>query len=1184
MRISKIKMAGFKSFVDPTTLSLPGSMTGIVGPNGCGKSNIIDAVQWVMGESSAKHMRGDSMADVIFNGSNTRKPVGQATVELIFDNSDATIGGQYAGYSEISIKRSLGRDAISTYFLNGTRCRRKDITGLFLGTGLGARSYSVIEQGMITRVIEAKPEELRTFLEEAAGISKYKERRRETENRMRHTNENLSRLNDIRDELEKQLSHLQRQAKAAERFRKLKEQERALQGESLGLRWRSLDKDSSDHKHTVVARETAIEAAIAKLRSVETEITRLREQHTEQTEQFNKTQSEFYVIGADISRLEQGIQHGRERRETLEADLARSNENLRDAAIQVETDETKLREIAAAITVAEPQREESESQEKLAYEKLTESESGLQRWQESWDAFNDRAAQASESQQVERARLEHLEDTLASNDGRLSKLVDEREKLASSSVAEQLRDLQFKFGNANDNHIKLNAEFERRAEKARELRSLIDTLNENLAKVRQEVQEAAGRLASLEALQQADLGIDQQQTHAWLAQHELENRPRLHELLEAEAGWEAAVAMVVSVPLDAVCVATLDDVAKHLEEFPVGIVNAVCRAQLPGPDGPQNLATLLPPKGDWLRDKLRVSDQPRHLGGGWDSLLSGIYAAEDLASALQLWPRLAKHESVVTADGVWLGVGWIRVARPDPEHGNVLSREREINSLEEMLGKAGPKADELARRIESARGELKVLEDNDSAATILKASHERLASLRSELAAKQTELVHVRSRLNELNSDFELLDEARGLDQDVVVSIRQRLDVAQSGAANVESERSSLVELRDQIQHELVQSREHWRGIRDEVHAVTVQLETLGSQREALSQSLRRYRQVIEQAQTRTEELTGGLAGSERPEEQMREELAGKLTQRLASEQALAEARASLGSTDEALLAEEQRRSEREQVTQERRDDLEQARVDSRAMEVRLQDVAEQLRESGYVVEEILLTLTAERDSLACNEELQSIERRISRLGAINLAALEEYDELSARKLYLDTQNDDLREALTTLENAIRKIDKETRTKFKETYDKVNSGLQEKFPVLFGGGHAYLELVGDDLLETGVTVMARPPGKRNSTIHLLSGGEKALTALALVFSIFELNPAPFCLLDEVDAPLDDANVARYCDLLKSMADQVQFIFITHNKITMEIAERLLGVTMHEAGVSRFVAVDMDEAVEMVATA
>jgi chromosome segregation protein len=1170
MRISKIKLAGFKSFVDPTTLTLPGNLTGVVGPNGCGKSNIIDAVNWVMGESSAKHLRGDSMADVVFNGSNTRQPVGQAFVEIILDNADGAIGGQYAGYGEISIKRTVSRDGISIYQLNGVRCRRKDVTSLFLGTGLGSRSYSVIEQGMITRVIEAKPEDLRVFLEEAAGISKYKERRRETENRIRHTNDNISRLNDIRDELANQLSHLERQSRAAERYQELKAQERSLKAESLAIRWRDVDRDALAGKRELTVRETALEQTLAELRAVDAEMIRLRDAQSAETERFNEVQAAYYGVGAEISRLEQSIQHTRDRREQLQRDLAQARATESDAEQHIAKEEAASGTCAQDIEAMAPELERAQAAEQNAYATLDAREQAMQSWQSEWDEFNRRAAESTNTEQVARTRLEHLQEDVDDGRRRMAALRAQLEDLDPEALQRKIHDLELELRQGAEEHERLLEDLQRRQGREREIRARADALGEALHETRDACQEVRARIASLEALQQAAMGADREAVEAWLAASGLAEAPRMAAELQVEPGWERALEAAIRIPLDAIRVNALERIVGPAADLPAGGLTLFEAAGPPVPAPRHARATP-------LIDKVRA---PWPL----ERWLAGVYAVESLAEAFELRGELQTFERVVTRDGYLLGAGWLRLRAPAETGGGVLQREQalkarraEVRDLEQALARDQERLDELKRELAS-------FATAPGPGAALEAAKERIALLRSELAAGNTRLEHELDGRARLEQELSALEDQIALDLETVESVSDHLEGARSRAGSLESERTGLIARRDAIREALQGARDAWRNARDAVHAMTLRVETMRSRRAALDQSLERHRELLLQARGRCDELSAVLASLETPLAERRRDLDAALGQRLEVEARLAQARERLQEVDQSLRQAESGRGDIEQRLQQRREALEAARIEARALEVRLQDLEEQFRATGAELRAVLESLPAERTEQECLAELERLDRRIQRLGPINLAAIDEFSQLSERKEYLDRQHADLTEALETLENAIRKIDRETRTRFKETYDRVNSQLQRIFPILFGGGHAYLELTGTDLLETGVTVMARPPGKRNSTIHLLSGGEKALTALALVFAIFELNPAPFCLLDEVDAPLDDANVYRFCDLVKSMAHAVQFVLVTHNKITMEIADQLIGVTMQEAGVSRLVAVDMEQAVGMAATA
>ncbi len=1173
MRLSTIKLAGFKSFVDPTTLEFRRNLSGIVGPNGCGKSNIIDAIQWVMGESSAKHLRGDSMADVIFNGSGTRKPVGQASVEIIFDNNDAKIGGQYASYGEISVKRQVGRDGQSSYFLNGARCRRRDITGLFLGTGIGARSYSIIEQGMISRVIEAKPEELRAFFEEAAGISKYKERRRETENRIKNTQENLARITDIVTELDRQLQHLQRQARSAERYQELKAEERATQSQLHALRWRSLNGQLEVHRKDIERRANAVEATTAALRTAEAEIARQRDAQVAATDHFNTVQSRFYTVGAEVARLEQQIQHGLERRQAMERELGGTERGLEEARRHIAEDEQRLASLLQELAALEPEQSRHAGEEQGADRRVVEAELRLNEWQSRWDAFNQRLADAQRQAHVEQTRREHLEDAVEIARQRLASLRREREGLVPENLRGALAELEQRYTGSQGSHATLQGELEQLRAELTQLRETIDQISSHLDERRQRRQQLSGRVASLEALQQSSLGTDREGLAEWLRNAGMAEASRLSEVIGVEAGWERAVETAALLPLQALCVPALEPLYEQLPSLREGSAAALDMSQRTDKDARRNAATGLPLLADKIRAPWPVAD-----------LFDGVYAAETLEAARRTVPDLQPGESVITRDGTWLGAGWVKVNRDTRATDGLLQRTQELKSLRDDRVRIESEIEALQGRMEEARARLAALESRE--ATLrgrLNAAHEATSLLRSEVSAGQTRLEQTTQRLDQLIAESQELEAQIEEETEELTTCAERLASVSAQRDALEGERAQLGEERETLRGAVGAARQQWQSIRDAGHALTAKIAAIHSERAALEQSLGRNRAQIERLQQQVAGLQEQLQGFGTPYAQLQAARETALAQRLEVEAELSSTREALQQADAELRALEQRRHTIEVEAGQRREELEQARLDARGLETRLEGIVEQLAAAEAVAEQVIETLPADATESAWEERLAEVGRKIQRLGPINLAAIDEFSTLSERKSYLDSQLADLNEALATLEEAIRKIDRETRTRFKETFDKVNSGFQTLFPALFGGGHAVLELIGDDLLETGVTVIARPPGKRNSTIHLLSGGEKALTAVALVFAIFELNPAPFCLLDEVDAPLDDANVVRLCEMLKQRARDIQFIFITHNKITMEIADQLVGVTMQEAGVSRLVSVNMDEAVRLAAT-
>ncbi|HET7570487.1 MAG TPA: chromosome segregation protein SMC [Gammaproteobacteria bacterium] len=1168
MRLSKIKLAGFKSFVDPTTITFPTNLTGIVGPNGCGKSNTIDAVRWVMGESSAKHLRGDSMADVIFNGSTARKPVGTASIELVFDNSDGAVGGQYAQYAEISVRREVSRDGASNYFLNGARCRRRDITDIFLGTGLGPRSYAIIEQGTISRLIDAKPEELRVFLEEAAGISKYKERRRETENRIRHTRENISRLDDLRDEIHKQLQHLQRQARTAERYKKLKAEARQVGAELLALKWRGLDRELAGEDHAIVEHDTALQAVLAQLRSVESQLEKTREQQHDAQATFNQVQARYYDVGSAIARAEQALQHARDLRQRHQNDLEETEHAWRTAEAEITRDREQVAELTAVLEELEPALARARAAEADGRTELDAAEAARQDWQTRWDAFNQAQNESSRASQVERTRIDHLERQSGQTLSRIEKLEAERERHSTAAIETEIGELEAKTAEFERTRETLKAEQEQLQAGIAERRERLSTLAREHSEKRSALADKRGRLGSLKTLQQQALGKNEARLVDWLKAQGLDDKARLAEVINVDEGWEQAVETVLGGYLQAVC---LDDMEPALEAMP-GIENGTLHVIGNAPAGSGEAGA------DSLAAKVRapVSLEP---------LLGKVYAAKDMAAAVARRGTLKADESLITPDGVWVGPNWARVARAGDARAGMLSREREIKTLEGEIAELEQAIAADAQTEESLSGELKSQEARREALQDeLNRHHQQEAAARAALNSRRERLREVTARhetlvaeLNELKPQQEKLD-------DETRTARRDLEQALGSLAELEDQRAGLQREREAINERLEAARQRFREDRDHVQTLALKQEARRATLDSTRQNLERMQARLTELGTRREQLQRELEGGTEPIAEQEKMLQENLARRGEVEAELAAARRQVEALDESLRKLEQDRVTLEQDVEAKREVLESRRLATQELRTRRKTIEEQLEAEGQMLIAVLVQLEDDADAAAWAERAESLEQRIQRLGAINLAAIEEYDEQSERAEYLEKQHADLNDALTTLENAIHKIDRETRTRFKETFDLVNAGLKANFPRLFGGGHAYLELTGEELLDAGVTVMARPPGKRNSTIHLLSGGEKALTAVALVFSIFELNPAPFCMLDEVDAPLDDANVGRFCDLVRDMSEHVQFIYITHNKVTMEMASHLTGVTMHEPGVSRLVAVDVEEAARMAATA
>ncbi len=1170
MRLKSIKLAGFKSFVDPTTVNLPTNLCAVVGPNGCGKSNIIDAVRWVLGESSAKNLRGEQMTDVIFNGSSSRKPVGQASVELVFDNSDRTIKGQYASYNEVSVKRVVNTEAQSTYLLNGEKCRRRDITDIFLGTGLGPRSYSIIEQGMVSRLIESKPEELRVFIEEAAGISKYKERRRETENRIKRTKENLERLTDIREELERQLQHLQRQAKAAERYKDYKQQERDSQANLNAIRWRDFDTEVKQAQQNIRELEVKLEASIASFRSFEAEIEKHREASTELQEVYQKVQANFYSLGSEISKIEQNIEHQRQRQLELSEELNNIQINLSNAERELLEDKEQITQLQATIAEIEPELSVASEQAQASSAALEEAEKAMSSWQQDWDHFNTDSAEATRQAEIEQQRIRHLENIVERGIQRQSSLNAELESLHTDNDEKEIVGLSEKISLIETDTNALQEENHSLLHNIDEIRKQLKETNNALAQKRSELQTQIGRQSSLEALQQSALGKQEDQAIEWLEQNGLSANKRLLDEIKVDAGWELAVETVLGKNMQAVCVDDLSALSGLLDNYTSGLMQFV-----------DNGAAANSGSSSSLQDRALLSkvQSQRNLS----SLLDGIYVAESLVEALELRSQLMSHESLVTRDGVWLGSSWLRIAKGFDEEAGMLKRQDELSSLANSIESLNQQIQQSTTEAESLQSDLSRFEqEKEDYLDKLTTLNKEAANLNAERSAVKVKIEQVNERKERIRSEVQELQEQVKQEQANIATARVSLQDALDRMAKDTAKREELLQQREDVRASLESARQKAGQDKDASHELTLKHQTQLTQLSSLNTALDRITTQVQTYVSRQQQIQHNLNQSDDPIPALKQELEEKLSSRVSIENEMNEAKAKVDDVEHELRELEKRRTEAQENSQGIRDELATKRLNIEGASVKREALEQQIAQASYKLEDVIAALPEDLTASACEEALEKLAARIQRLGPINLAAIDEYTSQSERKVYLDQQNEDLEKALNTLQNAIRKIDRETRTRFKETFDKINKGLQELFPKIFGGGHAYLDMIGEDLLDTGVAIMARPPGKRNSTIHLLSGGEKAMTAIALVFSIFHLNPSPFCMLDEVDAPLDDANIGRYANLVKEMSGLIQFIFITHNRLTMESANQLMGVTMQEPGVSRLVSVDVEAAAEMVA--
>ncbi len=1170
MRLKSIKIVGFKSFVDPTPVPFSSNLSAVVGPNGCGKSNIIDAVRWVMGESSAKHLRGESMADVIFNGSTKRKPVSQASVELVFDNSDGRLGGEYAKYSEIAVKRQVTRDGQSTYFLNGTRCRRKDITHIFLGTGLGARSYAIIEQGMISRLVEAKPDDLRVFLEEAAGISKYKERRREAENRMRHTRDNLTRVNDLQEELTRQLEKLDKQAKAAEQFQSIKAEERQKRAELLVMQWQSVDKTLQSAVYSIRELEVQVESYQAQRTRANAEAERVRSQCQTQMESVSTVQEQYYTLGTELAKVEQSLTHAKERIGQLQADAMQTEQQLQQALIHEQTDANRLKEAQERLDALAPEHEMAEATLEAALESQAEIEEQVQQWTQAWEQFNAHSFQTQQQAEVAQTQITQLEEQLGRLMDRYNRLKLEKNTLDTQVLEEEVEALNTALTEHSTQEAQLESELSDVQQRIKTQREHNNCCVEQLDEHKHQIQQWVGRRSSLEALQEAALGKDQENINAWLSQLNLSAQPRLAQILKVESGWELALETVLSKSLQAVCVDRND--AERLEalqtlEAGQAMLFANEEQFASNCETATMLADLLP-----LTTKVK----------GAGSLLAGIFIAQDWQSAYECRAQLQPGQSIVTQTGLWLGKDWVFKRASGDEQDNVLVRQKELEAINQNLEVGTVAVANLEQALLEGRASLNELETiAQEQQSRLKAMHRQISELKSQQAAKQERLDQLLARRKRIEQEFGEIEGQTTEYQQALAKARQSLQETVDQMDDIQSQRTELKSQETELKTGQQQVREQVQQARDRAHQLDLEYKTGAATVASTTQALERLQTQVSELRQRQETLRANITEQEAPQPKWLETREIVLTQRLEVERTLQEARTVLGHLEAELADHNRQRETAEKVLSEQQQQLEAQRLHGSGAQVEKTHFEQQLAEMEANIEEVSQALPHEATVEAWQQALERLKNRISRLGAINLAAIEEFKAAQERKQYLDEQQADIEEALETLEVAIAKIDQETKERFKETFDVVDQGLQVLFPKVFGGGHAYLELTGDDLLETGVAIMARPPGKRNSTIHLLSGGEKALTALSLVFSIFQLNPAPFCMLDEVDAPLDDANVGRFCRLVQEMSRDIQFIYITHNKIAMEMAHRLMGVTMHEPGVSRMVSVDVEEAAQLV---
>lgn len=1171
MYLKNIKLSGFKSFVDATQIPIKSALTAIVGPNGCGKSNVVDAIRWVIGETSAKQLRGQLMADIIFNGTAARKQVGRASVELIFDNSEGRIVGEYAKFSEVSIRREVEREGQSTYFINNVPCRRRDIVDIFLGTGLGPRSYAVIEQGMISQLIEAKPEDLRIYLEEAAGISKYKERRRETENRMRRTQENLDRLNDLREELEKQLRHLKRQANAAERYKELKQEERLLHVQMKALQWNELQQQLQIQDECINQQVLSREEQQTQLRQVETRIEKSCVEQMELTEKQNEVQKRYYGLGAEIARVEQEIKHMQEQMQRWQSELNEADELWQEITDSTAEHQEQIVKLTTQLEELIPKSSAMKSMVQQSQQALLEAEARMNDWQLRWDTFQSESAQCLQQVEVAKTKIEHYQSQLIHLNQRIEQLQQRQSKEHVEYLTREIQPLAEQTQQTENELTSVRLKLQKNAEAIHVQRQANNELNQTLQNMHREMQTLEARHATADTLQQSVLGVNDEKTKDWLQQHHLQECSRLGKVICVNPGWELAVETVLSDYLDAVCVDDVSALIEQLGELEQGTLTLIENKNSTNANQTNQAET--------------ISTLASQVRSDWslDNWLRQIFIAEDIHAAIDLRASLQPHESVITKTGIWLGPTWIRMVRPANNESGILLREQEIQKLKKEIDKLSVQVAEKENIFKT--GETKVVKlekEREEQHQIYQEFSTQLTNLQTQLSAKQSRLDELQQQYQRLEQELLDCQQQQKNMQQMLMQTEEDLQVLLQQQRSHEQNKQALITERENCRNELEKTRTRAEQDRQQSDEIEIRLTSNESQLALLKQTVSRFERQLQQLSERRKTLSVQLTESGGPLEKLSATLQELLSHRMTIEEELRSAENTLQVHKQQIKDLETQRHRVHQKLNEIQNQLQELKLQRQTHQVRQTTLEEQIVEMQFELSLLLNEMPSEANIETWEQRAEKVAQRITRLGPINLAAIDEYKTLNERKEYLDKQYEDLVEALTVLENAIRKIDKETRSKFRETYHRVNEQFQAIFPRIFGGGRAVLEMLDDNVLTTGIIVRAQPPGKRNVTIHMLSGGEKALTAIALVFALFQLNPAPFCILDEVDAPLDDANVGRFCQLVREMTINTQFIVISHNKVTIEMADHLMGVTMQEAGVSRIVSVDMAQAMEMVA--
>ncbi|KTT25975.1 chromosome segregation protein SMC [Pseudacidovorax intermedius] len=1167
MRLNSIKLSGFKSFAEPTNFMLPGQLVGVVGPNGCGKSNIMDAVRWVLGESRASELRGESMQDVIFNGTTSRKQASRASVELVFDNADHRAGGQWSQFTEIAVKRVLTRDGNSSYFINNQPVRRRDVQDVFLGTGLGPRAYAIIGQGTISRIIESKPEELRLFLEEAAGVSKYKERRRETENRLSDTRENLTRVEDILRELNANLEKLEKQAEVAARYNQLQAEATRKQHQLWFLK--RADAEADQQRVQAEGRQAVndLESRMADLRHIEAELETIRQAHYGAGDQVNQAQGKLYEASAEVGRLEGEIRYVVEGRQRVQQRLAQLVEQIQQWDTRRADAEAELENLAGAGIDAEEQAAILAAQLEEQEARLPELEDARQRAQETANGQRGAVVQVQQQIQVLAADQRNIDDQVRQLAQRSDRLRADRQALNAPDEA-KLEALREEFAMAEEAASESEA-------RLMDLQERVPQLDDDRRARQQAVNTEGARQAELSARLEALRALQEKvktdgKLRPWLAKHGLDGLQGLWSRLHVEPGWEAALEAALRDRMGALEISRLEMARAFASDAPPAKLSFYTPPAAPVAAAPGAMPRLA--------DLLRLHDAGlQSLMADW---LHGCFTAASLDEALAARERLQPGEAIYVAAGHVVTRHSVGFYAQDSEQAGLLARQQEMESLERELRAQGLIAEEARTALVRAEAAYA-----DAAGRLVGARREadqtraRAHELQVETLRLSQQAEQARARSEQLNADLGEVEAQLEELQERRVAAEARFEELDLQLADSQERHAELEERVIEASRKLDAAREQHRSLERQVQESTFSQRTLEARRAELGRAIDTARQQTVALADERERAEGELARLSDAAAQAG--LQDALNLKAEREAALGAMRSQYDDLTQKLRASDERRLQIERALDPLRQRITEMQLKEQAARLGLEQYEQLLADAQADREAIAASIEADKVRLAgLQGEIDRLHREVAGLGAVNLAALDELTSARERKTFLDAQSADLNEAITTLEDAIRKIDGETRELLGGTFNTVNEHFSRMFPELFGGGNARLIMTGDEILDAGVQVMAQPPGKKNQTIHLLSGGEKALTAIALVFAIFQLNPAPFCLLDEVDAPLDDANTERYARLVSAMSRGTQFLFISHNKIAMEMAQQLIGVTMQEQGVSRIVAVDMESAAGM----